>query len=335
MSMESSLDKKLIGVVGLGLMGSSIATALVSSEYSVIGLAPIPSDLQQAPGHIQNQLCHCKELDLLQAPIDLYFKKVDITDDYQELERCHIVIECITEEESIKSNVYKKIEQNVPSNTIIGTNTSAIPISHLQKHLKHPGRFLGLHWAEPAYATRFLEITCGDQTEMVYANEVFQIAPNWNKEPTLLRKDIRGFITNRLMYAVYREGLALHEKGVASLEDLDKAFRYGVGSWITIMGIFRRMDYIGINNYTHALKSLLPLLSNSQRVSKPMKEMVEIKARGIHNLKGLYSYTDEDARRWEEAFSQFNKDMHHLIDAYSCEINTEAETNSDNEDEKP
>src|SRR5699024_8307678 len=125
------------------------------------------------------QLYHCKEFDLLQAPIDTYYANIKLTDDYKKLKKCSIVIECVTEEEEIKSTVYTKIEQNVSDNTIIGTNTSAIPISQLQKHLKNPRRFLGIHWAEPAYATQFLEITCGVQTKMDIAKRVFQIAHNW------------------------------------------------------------------------------------------------------------------------------------------------------------
>jgi len=319
--MDRSKDKKPIGIVGLGLMGSSIAVALVVSEYPVIAIAPISSDLQHAPEHIQNQLRHCQELNLLNAPIGSYFANINLTENYEELKKCSVVIECVTEEEDIKSTVYTEIEQRVTDSTTIGTNTSAIPISQLQKHLKYPKRFLGIHWAEPAYATRFLEITCGKQTEMDTAKRIFQIAHDWNKEPTLLRKDIRGFITNRLMYAVYREGLALHEKGIAGLEELDKAFRYDVGSWITLMGIFQRMDYRGIDACATALKNLFPLLSNCQEVPRIMKDMVEIRAKGIHNLEGLYSYTEEEGHRWDKAFSQFNKDIYHLADAYSNNSN--------------
>jgi 3-hydroxybutyryl-CoA dehydrogenase len=320
---RKNLAKSPIGIVGLGLMGSSIVAALVASGHPVKAIAPIPADLDEAPVHIQNNLHHCKELSLLSAPGKVYDSSVTLTEDYSALEKCFLVIECVTEDEEIKASVYAEIERHVPGDAIMGTNTSSLPISRLQKHLKSPQRFLGIHWAEPAYATRFMEITCGEQTEMTYANRILQIAQqDWQKEPTLLHKDIRGFVANRLMYAAYREGLALREKGVASLEDLDKAFRYGVGSWMTIMGLFRRMDYLGLDKYAEMLENLLPELSNSQEVPEVMQEMVQNKAKGIHNLKGLYSYSKEEADKWEEAFSRFNREMYRLAASHPHKSNT-------------
>jgi 3-hydroxybutyryl-CoA dehydrogenase len=70
---------------------------------------------------------------------------------------------------------------------------------------KHPARFFGLHWAEPSHTTRFLEIICGDESDIAGGEYLYEISNYWNKEATLVRKDIRGFIGNRLMYAMYRE----------------------------------------------------------------------------------------------------------------------------------
>src|SRR5690606_23200026 len=128
--------------------------------------------------------------------------------------------------------VYERIAASIRRDAIIATNTSAIPISELQQFVPHPERFLGIHWAEPAYMTRFLEVTCGQETDLRVAEYVVSLGYTWGKEPTLLKKDIRGFITNRLMYAVYREALSLVEDGAITLEDADKAFRYDAGAWV-------------------------------------------------------------------------------------------------------
>lgn len=164
--------------------------------------------------------------------------------------------------------------------------------------------------------TRFLEITCGKKTEEKYAQWAIKLAHKWGKEPTLLRRDIRGFITNRLMYSVYREGFALVQNGDASIVDLDKAFRYDVGSWITLMGIFRRLDFLGLEHYSSILQSILPQLNNDDSVPPLMQEMVEKDARGIHNLKGLFEYTADEAREWEKAFALFNEEIHKLAVEY-------------------
>jgi 3-hydroxybutyryl-CoA dehydrogenase len=188
-------------------------------------------------------------------------------------------MECVIENIEIKESVFNKIACAVSEDAIIASNTSAIPISTLQKLVPNPKRFLGIHWAEPAYMTRFLEVTCGEDTDIAYAEWVVKLAQLWGKEPTLLRKDIRGFITNRLMYAVYREGLALIQKGDVTMEDADKAFRYDAGSWMTLMGIFRRVDFLGLQDSLQAWNAIYPKLSNDETVPGVMQEMVDKQAR--------------------------------------------------------
>lgn len=317
MSYKLKTEEINVGVVGLGLMGSSIVVSLLIAGHKVKGIAPIEEDKRTAPERIKDQLMHCHKSGLLEGPVDTYWSNLTITEDYSQLNDCSLVVECVIEKDHIKEQVYQKITANVDEQVIIASNTSAIPISTLQQYIVSPQRFLGIHWAEPAYATRFLEITCGKQTAPKKAQWVFNLAHLWGKEPTLLKKDIRGFITNRLMYSVYREGLSMVEKGEASLEDIDKSFRYDEGSWITLMGIFRRMDMMGLKNYLETFKTVFPKLSNSGEVPLIMQKMLEINAKGIQNSTGLYPYNEEEAKKWEEAFSLFNKDIYLLADEYS------------------
>lgn len=305
-----------IGVVGLGLMGSSVVAALLLSNHKVKAIAPIPEDLSLAHDRIREQLIHCDKSGLLSRQIDSYMEQLVISENYAQLNSCSLVLECVIEISEIKESVYKKIATEVSTDTIIASNTSAIPISVLQKYIPHPERFLGIHWAEPAYMTRFLEITCGDLTLAKYANWVFKISHHWGKEPTLLRKDIRGFVTNRLMYAVYREMFHLVEKKEATIEDVDKAFQYDAGSWMTFMGIFQRMDFLGLADYPEIFHNLFPKLCDDDKVPGLMQKMVKIKARGTQDAKGLYSYTVEEAKQWNKAFALFNQDIYQLAALY-------------------
>jgi 3-hydroxybutyryl-CoA dehydrogenase len=312
-----------IGVVGLGLMGSSIAAALLVADHRVKAIAPIPEDMALAQSRIREQLTHCDKSLILSRPVDSYMEQLIISEDYSLLNGCRLVMECVTEIIEIKEAVYKKIAAEVTADIIIASNTSAIPISVLQGYVPYPERFLGIHWAEPAYMTRFLEITCGDLTLAKYADWVFKISHHWGKEPTLLRKDIRGFVTNRLMYAVYREMFHLVENDEATIEDVDKAFQYDAGSWMTFMGIFRRMDFLGLEDYPEIFNNLFPKLCNDNEVPGVMQKIVKIKARGIQDTKGLYNYTVEEAKQWNEAFALFNQDIYELAALYSSETANE------------
>lgn len=301
-----------VGVVGIGLMGSSIIVSLLASGHRVKAIAPIPGDLRGAKERITEQLKTCSQAGLLDDNISSCLNRLDISMDYNCLSNSSLVLECVIEDINIKAQVYKKITDIVPASTVIASNTSAVAITLLQKLVSFPERFIGIHWAEPAYATRFMEITCGDVTDSRYADWVFNLAHYWGKEPTLLRKDIRGFITNRLMYAVYREIFYLIENEKTTMEDADKAFRYDVGSWITLMGLFRRMDYTGINDHAEIFKNLFPELSNEDTVPDVMQKIVDDNGRGIQNLNGLYHYTDKEAKEWEDAFAAFNEDIFRL-----------------------
>lgn len=305
-----------VGVVGLGLMGSSFVVSLLLAGHEVKAIAPLSEDMNVAPGLIKNHLLLCGRSGLLRKPAESYLSQLVITEDYEQLNMCSLVIECVIEIHEVKTSVFKKIESVVSGDCVIASNTSAIPISELQKSLIKPERFLGIHWAEPSYFTRFMEITCGDHTGIHYADWAYKLAHHWGKEPTFLRKDVRGFVTNRLMYAVYREGLSIVANGEATLEDVDKAFRYDAGSWITLMGIFRRMDFMGLKDHVVIFKRLFPKLCNDVQVPHLMQKMVDIHARGIKDLKGLYNYSEEEARQWEESFALFNVEIYQLAALY-------------------
>lgn len=310
-----------IGVVGLGLMGTSIIVSLLVSGHPVIGIAPLPSDMDGALDRIHSQLNHADEAGLLSENVDYYLKRLHLTEDYSKLKSCSLIQECVTEVIAIKTEVYLKISQNTESTAVIATNTSAIPISVLQENVNLPSRFIGIHWAEPAYMTRFLEVTKGALTDKKIANRVLSLARTWNKEPTYLKKDLRGFVTNRMLYAVYREMFAILENGEASMDDLDKAFRYDAGSWMTYMGLFKRMDQLGLSDFKEIFENIFPQLDNSQTVPTTMQAIVKVQGKGINNGKGLYNYTKEEAIKWEEAFKDFNHEIFHLAAQYP-EINT-------------
>ena len=127
-----------------------------------------------------------------------YLKNFNLTENYSKLANCTLVIECTIENLEIKKNVYRKIEEVIAAGSLLTSNTSSIPISILQQQTQHPERFFGLHWAEPSHTTRFLEIICGAQSDIKQGEYLYRLCHTWGKEPTLVRKDIRGFITNRV-----------------------------------------------------------------------------------------------------------------------------------------
>jgi 3-hydroxybutyryl-CoA dehydrogenase len=320
MNDEFNTAELPVGVVGLGLMGCSITACLLMAGHSVAAVAPVATDLLKAEECVRDHLAESYRQELTSAGPQHWLSRLHITEDYTHLIDCVLVIECTLEDIGIKRTVYEKIETVIGPDVLLASNTSAIPISVLQKETLYPGRFFGLHWAEPSHTTRFLEIVCGEGSEPERAEWLYRLAHCWGKEPTLVRKDIRGFITNRLMYALYREAFALVENGYATIEDVDRACRNNAGYWMTLVGIFRWMDLTGVTAYHSVMKDLFPTLNNGTGVPVLIDELVKAGGRGVANGHGFYSYTPEEARLWEKTFERFSYEIRALALRYPADV---------------
>jgi 3-hydroxybutyryl-CoA dehydrogenase len=205
----------------------------------------------------------------------------------------------------------------VAADVPIASNTSALPISHLQRGRKHPERFLGMHWAEPAHATRFMELIRGEHTSDTAFQAAAQLAKAIGKEPCLVEKDVPAFIANRIGYAMYREALNILEMGVADAETIDRSCRNALGLWATICGPLRWMDLTGgPAAYAKAIRAVLPSLSNATELPKTLQDLVDSDAQGIANGRGFYEYNEEQARQWEELFLEHAWTIRELMNRY-------------------
>jgi len=310
------------GIVGMGLMGSSIAACLLAAGHTVVAIEEDPARRRKAPRRVLALLQGSRRERLLEEEPNDVLRRLSISNDYGLLCECQIVIESVVEDLEVKSQVIKKIEQVVPADTLLGSNTSAIPPTLLQQSALHPERILGIHWGEPAHITKFMEIICGKKTMPNHAEHALALARQWGKQPSLLRKDVRGFITNRVMYAMLREAFHLVGSGVASIADVDRSLRNDLGYWITFAGPFRFMDLTGIPAYCAVMRDLLPDLDCSQEVPELMQRIVQSGGRGVANAKGFYHYTPAQARRWETRFLQFTYDIRALAEKYPEENGT-------------
>jgi 3-hydroxybutyryl-CoA dehydrogenase len=313
-------EKIRIGIVGLGLMGTSIATCILAGGHDVTSLTRHIEKAGEVRKRILNFLRQLQEERMVKEDPNTVLERLTITNDYSVFANHEVVIESIIENVDAKKRVFQQLENVLSSTAIIGSNTSAIPVTILQSGLKHPERLLGIHWGEPAHILRFLEVICGEQSDIKYAEKIVALAEESGKEPSLVRKDVRGFITNRLMYAMMREAIQLVENGYATIEDIDRACRNDMGYWITFAGLFRFMDLTGIPAYLTVMKDLFPELDNSTKPPLFIEELVASGAKGIRNANGFYPYTKESAEKWEKLFIEFTYDIRKLSEKYPINI---------------
>lgn len=304
------------GVVGMGLMGTSIVACLLGAGHRVAAIEKGAARRRTAPQRLLHLLQDASARGLIAGAPSALMDRFTVSADFHALHGAAIVVESTVEDAATKRQVLAAIEAAVSRKTLIGSNTSAIPVTELQRGAAHPERILGLHWAEPAHITRFMEVICGRGTSPSSAQRAMRLARQWGKEPSLVRKDIRGFISNRMMYALLREAFYLVERGFATVADVDRSLRNDLGYWITFAGPFRFMDLTGIPAYAAVMKDLLPELSCATQVPRLMRKVVKSGARGVSNAKGFYRYTPAQARQWEERFVKFSHEIRELAGRY-------------------
>jgi 3-hydroxyacyl-CoA dehydrogenase len=306
-----------VAVVGLGLMGRSIAGCLLAAGHRVIGVTDDLGASADAPERIRQVLAEMDGEGLLAHPADAVMQRFLMTGKLKDVAGVEIVFESVTEDPILKRALMNELERVVSAHCILATNTSAIPLSLLQEDAQHPERILAVHWDDPAHVKRFLEIVPGSATSRECIEDITALASRWGKEPTVLRKEIRGFVTNRISYAMFREACHLVDSGVCTVEDVDRAMRTDVGWWMALAGPFRYMDLMGVEAYHRVMRDLLPDLSTDPGIPKLIRDIVEGGGRGIKNGRGFYSYSQDEAKRWEDRFREFNYKMRRLSAEYS------------------
>lgn len=301
---SETIQVERLGLVGLGFLGRGIATCLLGHGFSVFAYDRDPAKLKSARRSIEDGLRELTErADLPEEMWRSWHERYVETDSFQGLSDCDFVVESATEDLALKQSVFREIEAVVRPNIPIASNTSSIPISHLQAGLQNPERVVGMHWAEPAHLTRFLELIRGNRTSDATLNAAWQLGLGIGKEPCLVQKDVPAFLVNRIGYAIYREAAYLIDLGVADAETIDRAFRNAVGLWAVVCGPLRWMDLTGgPAGYAKVIEGVLPSLCNSPELPACLRTMLAEGDCGIKNGRGFYHYSPEEAQQWEERF---------------------------------
>jgi 3-hydroxybutyryl-CoA dehydrogenase len=307
-----------IGVAGLGLLGRGIASCLLARGFQVIAYTTGDDTHERAREYaakaMRELVAHAGFPPSLEQEWPARYLEARSLSDFAP---CGFVIESVVEDAGVKQQVFDEIEAAVAPRVPIASNTSAIPITLLQSKRKYPGRFLGMHWAEPAYATRFLELIRGEHTSDHALSAAMALARRAGKEPALVERDVPGFIVNRLGYAMYREAFHLLETGVAGVETIDTAFRNACGLWATLCGPFRWIDITGGPAlYAEAMQRVLPTLSNNPELPQTLEKMLANQDAGVRNGRGFYSYLPEDIAHWEALLHRHTWAVHQLQQQY-------------------
>jgi len=221
-----------------------------------------------------------------------------------------IVVECVPEDLGIKRLTFAELERLAPAATPLTSNSSSFPISQIGAGLQTRHRMVGLHYFMPAHLVPAVEVVRGEATDETVAQEVSRILRETGKRPVQVKRDVPGFLANRIQHAMMREAIALVEEGFASAEDVDAAVRYGFGFRYIAAGPLLQKDLAGIDIHCAAAATMYPYLHTNAQPSPLMQDKVRQGDIGVKSSsrKGFYEWNEEtiaaQQRRYQVALAK-------------------------------
>ena len=309
------MDKS--AVVGAGLMGTQIGVVLLKRSRVVVLMSRHRDTLQRARRNAATYLRQLHQYGLLNGEDpETVLERIRFTQRLPEaLTAAELVVESIPESLPAKRGLFRQIEKVVTPQCLLVSNTSSLPISRLAESVDQPGRLAGSHFVQPAHIVPVVEVSSGRQTDPQTTNRLMDIWENMGKIPLLVKKDVPGFLINRLQHALIREAVRLLSQGVASVEDIDLAVRLGLGPRFATAGPLEQRDLNGLQMHRRVAEYLWKFLDGWQEPFAYLNEMVERGNTGLESGKGFYDWIGKEPsavrkRKNESLFRLYEGTLH-------------------------
>ncbi len=285
------MEIKKVAVLGAGLMGHGISQ--VSSQIAgyEVNLMDVKQEfLDKGVKMIEWSLQKFVEKGKIsEEEKKSIMSRIHPTLDLKEaVEDVQLVIEAIPENLELKKDVFSKVDQFAPEDTILATNTSSISITELASATKRPEKFCGMHFFNPPQLMKLVEVIKGMKTSEETVNTVVEAAKKMGKEPVVVKKDTPGFIVNRILVPALNEAIFLVHEGVADPEDIDKAVKLGL-NWP--MGPLTLLDYVGLDTTLAITEVFVREFGEEKYRPCPLlRRMVRAGLLGRKSGKGFYEW---------------------------------------------
>ena len=255
-----------------------------------------------------------KNLKIAKNKIDKLISSSDNCDSYRKITfiknlkdsvvNAEIVVEAINENYQAKVDLYSRLEIFLDKNSLIFSNTSSLLPSKLSKNLDNPERFFVTHYFNPPYNIPLVEIVPTLQTNSINIDKIKNLFCEMNKQPILIKKEINGFIANRLQAAIQRESINLVEQEIATPEDVDNIVKNTFGRRLSVAGPFEIWEQIGWDLVEKILLEIFPDLSNQNSPSTLIEEKVIQKKLGFPTNEGFYKWNVKKKEKLINAISK-------------------------------
>jgi 3-hydroxybutyryl-CoA dehydrogenase len=286
-------------VIGGGIMGGDIATVFAAHGWTVHVMSPSLKTREALPARIAAGL----------AKVGAPASHAVAVHAYSELKAIPwsgvgIVVEAATEDLPLKQKLFAEIEALAKPDIPLVSNTSNFPIGEIARGLKHPQRVAGLHFFMPAHLVPLVEVVSSPLTEARVAEGLVQLLKDLNKAPIWVKKDVPGFVGNRLQHAMMREALYLIADGVTDAEGIDTAVRQGFGFRFIACGPMMQKEMSGWDTNYLVGEALYPHLHTEQAPPQFLKDMVAKGRTGMKAKAGMWDWDDERIKKEKSRIEQ-------------------------------
>ncbi|MEE9535499.1 MAG: 3-hydroxyacyl-CoA dehydrogenase NAD-binding domain-containing protein [Nitrosopumilaceae archaeon] len=290
------MNIKNITVLGSGIMGHGIAQVSAMAGYNVVLRDIEQKFLDKAMEKIKWSLDKLVSKEKIsQGNADDIFSRIKpIVDLDSALKDCELVIEAVPEIMDLKKKVYAELDQKANKDVIFASNTSTLPITEISNTTSRPEKFIGIHFFNPPLLMKLVEIIPGQKTLEEVTNITKEYVKSVKKEPVICRKDVPGFIVNRLFIPLVHEACYVMDRQGSQLTEIDSAVKFKLGF---PMGIFELADFTGMD-VIH--KATIEMHQRDKKVINPhpkIEQLFNEKKLGQKTGEGFYKYSDEKYER--------------------------------------
>lgn len=281
-----------IAVIGGGLMGAGIAQVFAVAGYRVVVFEPN----REARTSLHDRVARImSSLGQEGAVAEYAISNISVTDDLATaLSEVDYVTEAVPEKLELKQSIFADLERLAPATAILASNTSVIPIARITHGLESAHRMVGTHWWNPPYLVPLVEVIQSARTSDKTLAQTMVLLAAIGKEPAHVKKDVPGFVANRLQHALWREAIAMVAEGICDAKTLDSCVKNSFGLRLPVLGPLENADMVGLDLTLDIHKTIIPELDCSVGPNPFLQEQVDAGRLGFKSGEGFQVWTETE-----------------------------------------
>jgi 3-hydroxybutyryl-CoA dehydrogenase len=288
---------KNIAIFGAGMMGPGLAQIFAVKGYGVKICDLNPEALSKVIESVRANLQLMVQHGIgLQEDIGPAIERIKTTTEFDEAASdADFVVEAIFEDLALKQDFFQRLDAQCPEGAILATNTSVISITQIAQKSKCRERIVGTHFWNPPHLIPLVEVIKAEETSAEVMDKTMALMTAVGKRPVRVKKDVPGFLANRLQHALWREAISIVENGIADPAEVDEAVKNSFGLRLPVLGPMENADLVGLDLTLSIHDYVLKHIESSPGPSPTLKEKVEQGDLGIKNGRGFQEWSQERA----------------------------------------